>query len=189
MRAVDKKRNGVNLDSLMDHPKHLDLQNVKKSYSVCPYCSVGCGVVVYSSGGKVIYTEGDPENPVSRGALCAKGAALYQVVNNPTRVLKPLYRASGQKEWQEVEWDWAINKIAKRVKDTRDQTFKEKSRSLVKERGSDGSINEVEKEYVVNRTDSIVSIGSAGMNGEECYLIQRLMRSWGIVYFDDKTRT
>lgn len=174
---------------VMERAGELRTAGTKKTYSICPYCSVGCGIIVHSAGGKVIYVEGDPENPVNEGALCAKGAALAQLANNPGRLLKPLYRAPGTTEWREVEWDWALDSIADRVKKTRDRTFKHTSKSKVTVKDAGGKETQMEKEFVVNRTDGIVSIGSAGLNGEECYLLQRLMRSWGIVYFDDKTRT
>lgn len=180
---------GIKSDQITDKPQGLWTAGAKKSYSICPYCSVGCGVIVHSSGGRVIYTEGDPENPVSEGALCAKGAALTQLVNSPERLTKPKYRAPGSSEWREVEWDWVLDRIAERLKDSRDRTFKHTSKSKVTEKDADGREILVEKDFVVNRTDSIVSIGSAGLNGEECFLIQKLMRSWGIIYFDDKTRT
>ncbi len=179
----------INPDQVKDKTQGLWTAGTKKTYSICPYCSVGCGVIVHSSGGRVIYTEGDPENPVSEGALCAKGAALSQLVNSPERLTKPKYRAPGSAEWREVEWDWALDRIAQRVKMTRDKTFKHTSKSKVTEKGVDGREIQFEKEFVVNRTDGIVSIGGAGLNGEECFLLQKLMRSWGIVYFDDKTRT
>lgn len=179
----------INPDQVTDQPQGLWTAGTKKSYSICPYCSVGCGVIVHSSGDRVIYTEGDPENPVNEGALCAKGAALTQLVNSPERLTKPKYRAPGSTEWQEVEWDWVLDRIAERVKETRDRTFKHTSKSKVTEKDAGGREILVEKEFVVNRTDSIVSIGSAGLNGEECFLLQRLMRSYGIIYFDDKTRT
>jgi len=179
----------INPGPAAEQARGLWTAGAKKTYSICPYCSVGCGVIVHSSGGRVIYTEGAPENPVSEGALCAKGAALTQLVNSPERLTKPKYRAPGSARWQEVEWDWALDRIAERVKETRDRTFKRTSKSKVTEKDANGNEIQVEKDFIVNRTDSIVSIGSAGLNGEECFLLQKLMRSWGIIYFDDKTRT
>ncbi len=146
-------------------------------------------MIVHSADNAIINIEGDPAHPVSEGALCAKGAAAYQLVNNPERVMKPKYRAPNASEWQDVEWDWALDKIAGRVKGTRDRTFKLTSKSKVKETGPEGKDTEVERDFVINMTDAMVSIGSCSINNEECYLLQRLMRSWGIVYLDDKTRT
>ncbi len=165
------------------------IAGAKETLTICPYCSVGCGLIVHSVGREIINIEGDPDNPVNEGALCAKGAATYQFVNNSERALRPLYRPPRATEWQEVDWDWALEAIARRVKTTRDRTFKLTSKSKVTETGPDGRQIEVEKDFVVNRTDAMMSIGSCSINNEECYLLQRLMRSWGLVYFDDKTRT
>lgn len=162
---------GFNLDPIMAYAQGLRTVGAKETISHCRYCSVGCGLIAQTSKGKVINIEGDPENPISRGALCAKGAALYQLVNNPLRLTKPKYRAPGSTSWKEVEWDWALDEIARRVKTTRDRTFKLTS-----------------KGFVVNRTDSIFCNGSLTLGNEETNIHQKLMRSWGIVYFDDKSR-
>ena len=156
--------------------------------SICPYCSVGCGIIVHTKDGKVINTEGDPEHPTNEGTLCSKGASLYQVINNPLRLTKPKYRAPGATEWKDVEWDWALDEISKRIKDTRDRTFKINSKSKIKEKQPDGTEKEVEKEFVVNRTDSIAHVGSAALDNEECYMLQKLLRSWGLVYIEHQAR-
>lgn len=110
------------------------------------------------------------------------------MVNNPQRLTKPKYRAAGAKEWKDVEWDWALDEIAKRVKETRDRTFKINSKSKVKGKKPDGTEVEVEKEFVVNRTDGIAHVGSAALDNEECYMLQKLMRSWGLVYIEHQAR-
>jgi len=156
--------------------------------TICPYCSVGCGILVHTKDGKVVYTEGDPDHPISEGTLCSKGSSLYQVINNSKRIMKPLYRAAGASEWKEVEWDWALDEIAKKVKDTRDRTFKIASKSKVKEKAADGTEKDVEKEFAVNRTDAIAHVGSAALDNEECYMLQKLMRSWGLVYIEHQAR-
>jgi formate dehydrogenase major subunit len=179
---------GVNLDPVKAYAQALRIKNAKESFTVCPYCSVGCGLIVYSSGGKVVNTEGDPDHPISEGTLCSKGASLYQIINNPTRLTKPRYRAPGAAEWKEVEWGWALDEIAKRVKQTRDKTFKTTSKSKVKEKGPDGKEVEVEKEFVVNRTDGIAHVGSAALDNEECYMLQKVLRSWGLVYIEHQAR-
>lgn len=168
--------------------KDLRIRGAKKTTTICPYCSVGCGIVVHTKDGKVINTEGDPDHPVNEGTLCSKGASLYQLVNNPQRLLKPRYRAPGAGEWKEVEWDWVLDEIAKRVKDTRDRTFKTHSRSKVKEKLPDGTDREVEREFVVNRTEGIAHVGSAALDNEECYMLQKLLRSWGLVYVEHQAR-
>lgn len=163
-------------------------KNAKESSTICPFCSVGCGIVVQTVNGRVINTEGDTTHPINEGTLCSKGASLFQVVNNPARLTKPRYRAPGATEWKEVEWDWALDAIAKRVKATRDRTFKVTSKSKVKEKGPDGKDIEAEKEFVVNRTDSIAHVGSAALDNEECYMLQKLLRSWGLVYIEHQAR-
>jgi formate dehydrogenase major subunit len=178
----------VSLEPVKAYAQGLRIKDAKETTTVCPYCSVGCGIVVSVKDGKVINTEGDPEHPINEGTLCSKGASLYQVINNPTRVTKPRYRAPGATEWKEVEWDWALDEIAKRVKDTREKTFKMTSKSKVKEKGPDGKEVEVEKEFIVNRTDGIAHVGSAALDNEECYMLQKLMRSWGLVYIEHQAR-
>lgn len=179
---------GVNLDPAKAYAQGLRIKNAKQTTTICPYCSVGCGIIVYSENGKVIQTEGDPDHPISEGTLCSKGSSLVQMANNDTRVKKPMYRESGGTAWKEVEWDWALDRIARLVKDARDKNFKTVSTIKVKEAQPDGTVLEVEKEVPVNRTDAIAHIGSAAMDNEECYLIQKLMRSWGLVYIEHQAR-
>jgi formate dehydrogenase major subunit len=152
--------------------KDLPIRDARETTTVCPYCAVGCGIVVHTKGGKVVNTEGDPDHPINEGTLCSKGAALYQVVNNPQRLMKPRYRSPGASDWQEVEWDWALDEIAKRVKKSRDETFVTKNRNG----------------QVVNRTDGIASVGSAALDNEECYIFQKWLRSVGLVYIEHQAR-
>ena len=163
-------------------------KGAKETTTVCPYCSVGCGIVVHTKDGKVVNTEGDPNHPINEGTLCPKGASIMQLVNNDTRVLKPMYRAAGASAFKEVEWEWALDTIAKKVKETRDRTFKLTSKAKVKEKQPDGSEKEVEKEFTVNRTDAIAHVGSAALDNEECYLLQKMMRSLGLVYIEHQAR-
>ena len=163
-------------------------KGAKETRTVCPYCSVGCGIIVYTKDGKLVSIEGDPEHPINEGALCPKGASIAQIVQNETRVQKPMYRAPGADAWKEVEWDWALDQIAKKVKDTRDRTFKLTSKAKVKEKQPDGTEKEVEKEFTVNRTDALAHVGSAALDNEECYLLQKMLRSWGLVYLEHQAR-
>jgi formate dehydrogenase major subunit len=140
--------------------------------TICPYCAVGCGMIVHSKNGKVVNIEGDPDHPINRGTLCSKGASLYQIANNPTRVTKPRYRAPGASEWKEVEWEWAFDEIAKRVKTARDETFARHNA----------------KKQEVNRCDGIAHVGSAALDNEECYILQKWMRSLGLVYIEHQAR-
>ncbi len=179
---------GVNLDPVRTYAQELRIKNAKETTTVCPYCSVGCSIIVHTKDGKIINVEGDPDGPINEGALCPKGASLYQMANNPLRLTKPRYRAAGATEWKEVEWEWALDQIARKVKDSRDRTFKTTSKSKVKEKKPDGSEVEVEKDFIVNRTDGIAHVGSAAMDNEECYLMQKLVRSWGLVYIEHQAR-
>lgn len=174
-----------NADAAMQPSK---IAGAKVTKTICPYCSVGCGIDVHTVDGKVVNTEGDVEHPISEGTLCSKGQSLYQIVNNPLRLTRPKYRAAGASEWKEVEWDWALDEIAKRVKKVRDKTFKTMSKSKVKEKGPDGKDIEVEKEFTVNRTDAIAHVGSAALDNEECYILQKLLRSWGLVSIEHQAR-
>ena len=179
---------GISLEPAKAYAQGLKIKDAKVTRTICPYCSVGCGILVHTKDGKVVNTEGDPDHPISEGTLCSKGASLYQVINNPLRVTKPKYRAPGAAEFKEVEWDWALDEIAKRVKDTRDKTFKLTSKSKVKEKQPDGTEITVEKDFVVNRTDGIAHVGSAALDNEECYMLQKMLRSWGLVYIEHQAR-
>ena len=163
-------------------------KGAKETHTVCPYCSVGCGIIVHTKDGKLVNIEGDPEHPINEGTLCPKGASIAQLVHNETRVQNPMYRAPGADSWKEVEWDWALDQIAKKVKETRDRTFKLTSKAKVKEKQPDGTEKEVEKEFTVNRTDAIAHVGSAALDNEECYLLQKMMRSFGLVYIEHQAR-
>jgi len=179
---------GVNLDPAKAYAQELRIKNAKQSTTICPYCSVGCGIIVYAENGKIINTEGDPDHPISEGTLCSKGASVSQLVNNDTRVKKPMYREPGGTAWKEVEWDWALDRIARLVKDSRDKSFKTVTKAKVKETQPDGTVIEVEKEFTVNRTDGIAHVGSAALDNEECYILQKLVRSWGLVYVEHQAR-
>ena len=179
---------GISLEPAKAYAQGLKIKDAKVTRTICPYCSVGCGILVHTKDGKVVNTEGDPDHPISEGTLCSKGASLYQVINNPLRLTKPKYRAPGSAEFKEVEWDWALDEIAKRVKDTRDKTFKLTSKSKVKEKQADGTEITVEKDFVVNRTDGIAHVGSAALDNEECYMLQKMLRSWGLVYIEHQAR-
>jgi len=148
------------------------IRYAKQVSTICPYCGVGCGEIVSVRSGEVINVEGDPDHPINEGTLCAKGAALYEVVNNERRITTPLYRAPGSDHWEKVSWDWALSGIAKRIKKTRDETFEAKDK-----RGQ-----------TVNRTEALGWLGSAAIDNEECYLVVKLARALGIVYLEHQAR-
>jgi len=146
----------------------------KETPTICPYDASGCGFIVMADAkGKVINIEGDPDHPINRGAACAKGASLRQLsADNPWRLTRPLYRAPGAADWQPVEWGWALDKIARNIKDTRDAAFLP--------RDKDGN--------VVNRTESIACLGGSALDNEECYLLVKMARALGLVYIEHHAR-
>ncbi len=144
--------------------------------TVCPYCAVGCGMLVTSEqkngSAVVINVEGDPDHPINEGTLCPKGASLYQMANNEKRLSKVLYRAPGETGFQEKDWSWAAREIAREIKNTRDATFQQTN----------------EAGQVVNRTTAIASVGSAALDNEECWLYQSFLRALGLVYVEHQAR-
>ena len=166
---------GLDLKPIQSHAQTLKIRYAKETTSICPYCAVGCGLIVHTGkagAGKVINIEGDPEHPINEGSLCSKGAALSQLVNNDSRITSPLYRKPNSSQWQEVSWDWALWTIAKRIKESRDASFTEKNA----------------KGQVVNRTNGIASVGSAALDNEECWMIQAMMRALGLTYIEHQAR-
>ncbi len=151
------------------------MKTAKQTTTICPYCAVGCGIICSTDtkAKKIINTEGDPDHPINEGALCPKGAALFQTTdNNPNRLKKVLYRAPNSDKWQEKSWDWALNEIAKRVKATRDANFIEKN----------------DKGQVVNRLEAIAHVGSAALDNEELWPLQAMLRALGLVYIEHQAR-
>ena len=147
-------------------PREFPLKKrVKETTTICCYCSVGCGAIVTAYEDGIIKIEGDPDHPINEGALCPKGQAMAQIhqVNgeiNPYRLTKPLYRAPNASDWEEKSWDWMIETIAQRVKDTRDKSWNDRA----------------------SRTDTIASLGGGELDNEECYLLTKMDRALGIVY-------
>ena len=166
---------GFDLSPVRAHAQMLKTKYAKETTTICPYCAVGCGAIVHTSkkgDGRVINIEGDPDHVINRGSLCSKGAGLSGLIENENRLLEPMYRAPYTNEWKQVSWDWALTEIAKRVKATRDASFERKNA----------------KGQVVNRTTDIVSVGSAAMDNEECWVYQALMRALGLVYIEHQAR-
>ncbi|SMP44900.1 formate dehydrogenase major subunit [Anoxynatronum buryatiense] len=150
--------------------------------TICPFCSVGCGIICHVREGQVVNTEGDPDHPINEGALCSKGSSLLNMayvydekgkpVPNPSRVTQVLYRRPGGADWETVDWDWALRTIAARIKKTRDDTF----------------ITQNSQGVPVNRTPAIAWLGSAMCNNEENYLFHKMTRSLGLVNIDHCAR-
>lgn len=171
--AATLAKMGVSLTSCQTYlaDPALRIKEAKETSTICPYCGSGCGQIVSVVNGKVVNIEGDPDNPINQGAQCSKGSALYQVAVNPQRLTKVLYRAPGSANWEEKDWDWAIDRIAKKFKATRDANFIEK-----------------ESDIPVNRTEAIGNFGGAALDNEECYLLSKAMRGLGIVYLEHQAR-
>ena len=163
---------GINLKPVAAHAQSLKIKYAKETTTICPYCAVGCGIIVSVRDGKVINTEGDPDHPVNKGSLCSKGGSIYQLSVNKNRMDKVLYRAPYATEWKEVSWEWAIDKIANNVKESRDKSFEKRNK----------------KGQVVNRTEGIASVGSAAMDNEECFIYQKFLRGLGLVYIEHQAR-
>jgi formate dehydrogenase major subunit len=141
--------------------------------SVCPYCAVGCGQLIYAKGNDIIQIEGDPRSPINQGTLCPKGAATLGWVNNPHRLTKVKYRAPYSDHWEERPLDWAMERIAQLTKQARDETF---VRTL-----PDGT--------VVNHTMAIAELGGATLDNEENYLIKKLFSGGlGMTFIENQAR-
>jgi formate dehydrogenase major subunit len=140
--------------------------------TICPYDASGCGFIVAAENDKVVNLEGDPDHPINRGAACSKGAGLAQLHNNDRRLDKVLWRRPRATDWEEISWDSALDKIARKIKDTRDAEFIETN--------ANGNI--------VNRTEAIASVGGAAHDNEECYLLVKMLRALGLVYIEHQAR-
>jgi formate dehydrogenase major subunit len=140
--------------------------------SICPYCGVGCGQLVYVKDERIIDLEGDPRSPISNGCLCPKGAATFQLVTGSHRVHHVLYRRPHGTEWEQIPLDQAMDMLAERVKRTRDETWQQ----------TDGEGHEV------RRTLSMAHLGGATLDNEENYLIKKLFTSLGILQIENQAR-
>ena len=158
----------------------LRITKAKEFTTICPYCAVGCGILVMSENNKVENTEGNPDHPINQGTLCSKGTALIQISFvdgkvNPDRITEPMYRAKGAKKWSTLSWDEAISKVAQKIKDTRDANW-------IAQDDIDG------KKVTCNRVETIASFGGASLDNEECYLLVKMLRALGLVYVEHQAR-
>ena len=171
---------GADLGPAMARTRALKIEGATEVPSICPYCAVGCGTILSVMNGKLINVEGNPDSPISRGSLCPKGAASFQLAVNPLRTTKVKYRAPGAADWEEKPLDWAMERIAQLVKQTRDTNFVETITSKDKE-GKD-----VVKR--VNHTQAIASLGGATMDNEWNYAQLKLMRALGVIWIENQAR-
>ena len=140
--------------------------------SVCPYCAVGCGQLVYVKDEKVVAIEGDPDSPVSRGRLCPKGSASEQFVNGKKRVTTVRYRRAGGTEWEDLPLETAMNMIADRVVETRARSWQDLD----------------DQGRKVRRTLGFASLGGATLDNEENYLIKKLFTALGAIQVENQAR-
>jgi len=159
--------------------RELKIARATETRSTCPYCSVSCGVIIYTLGDKaknvtaqVIHVEGDPDHPINRGTLCPKGASLEQDILNERRLLKPQVRRPGGTDWEDISWDQALDEVAAWTKKTRDASFIEKD--------ANGK--------TVNRCEGIAFTGGCTDTNEFNYLVVKSMRSLGLVYLENQAR-
>lgn len=150
---------GTGPESMTRHTRRLLPKNhdADVTRSICPYCAVGCGQLVYHKDGKLVSIEGDPESPISRGRLCPKGADTFELHTHPGRLTRVKYRRPYSTTWEELDLETAMDMVADRVWQTRDRTFQETQ---------DGE--------VLMHTLAIAHLGGATLDNEENYLIKKL---------------
>lgn len=158
-------------------PRNYKLLRAKETRNTCTYCAVGCGMLLYSLGdgsknskGKLFHIEGDPDHPVSRGALCPKGAGALDYVNSERRVKYPEVREAGSKEWKRISWHEAIERIARHIKDDRDANFVEKN----------------DAGEPVNRWMTAGFLAGSACSNETGILTQKFVRSLGMIFTDNQ---
>ena len=166
-------------DAVAASVRPFKLSQTTETRNTCPYCSVSCGVIMYSLGDRaknakseIIHIEGDPDHPVNRGTLCPKGAALLEFIRSPTRTKHPLHRAAGAKEWKPVTWDFALDRIATLMKEDRDKNFVAKN--------ADGA--------TVNRWTTTGFLAASATSNETAFLTYKVVRSTGMLVFDNQAR-
>lgn len=155
------------------------LAHTTETRNTCPYCSVGCGLIMYGLGDEsknarteIIHIEGDPDHPVNRGTLCPKGASLLDFVRSPDRLKFPEYRGPGEKEWKRVSWDWALDRIARLMKDDRDKNIVTRNAAGV----------------TVNRWTSIAFLAASASSNETGYITCKVIRALGMTALDNQAR-
>jgi formate dehydrogenase major subunit len=174
VRQIRRRKDGTGLEAMSEKTRamHARTDDAQVARSICPYCGVGCGQLIYHKDGKLISIEGDPESPISQGNLCPKGAASYQLLTHSRRETKMKYRAPRAKEWTEISLERAMDIVADRV-------WKSRKRTFVREK--DGS--------PVNHTTAICHLGGATLDNEENYLIKKLFTAGlGMVCVSNQAR-
>jgi formate dehydrogenase major subunit len=170
---------GFELEEARAEMRELKIARTTETRSTCPYCSVSCGLIVHTLGDKsanaksaIVYIEGDPDHPISRGTLCPKGATLRDDISSRQRVTVPKVRRPGSNHWEEISWDEAISGVARHIKTTRDTHFVERNA-----RGQ-----------IVNRNPGMGMVGGCTDTNEFNLLQWKAGASWGVVYRDSQAR-
>jgi formate dehydrogenase major subunit len=170
---------GFNVSKAYAQSQELKIARTTETRSLCPYCAVGCGIIIHTLGDKaknvtpqVVHVEGDPDHPTNRGTLCPTGSSLYHDILNDRRVLKPQVRRPGSDHWEDISWDQAYSEVARHIKRTRDATFVEKDA----------------QGHTVNRLESIAWNGGCTDTNEFNYLVVKTMRSLGVCYLENQAR-
>lgn len=170
---------GFSPNQVLAEVRQYKLERATETRNTCPYCSVGCGVLMYSLGDKaknsppeIFHIEGDSDHPVNRGTLCPKGAGLLDFVHSPDRLKYPEYRAAGSDKFVRISWDDAFDRIARLMKNDRDKNFIAKN--------ADGA--------TVNRWLSTGFLAASASSNETGYLTHKVVRSLGILAFDNQAR-
>jgi formate dehydrogenase major subunit len=173
-RQLTSRADGTGAEAMSKDTRALRARNegAEVTYSVCPYCGVGCGQLIFHKDGKLISIEGDPKSPISRGHLCPKGAASYELLTHPQRLTKVRYRRPRSSAWEELDLELAMDMVADRVWESRERTFTEEK---------DGEI--------VMQTTAIAHLGGATLDNEENYLIKKLFTAGlGMVCVSNQAR-
>ena len=170
---------GFSPHAVLAETRSFKLARTTETRNTCPYCAVACGIVMYGLGdgsknaqSSIIHIEGDPDHPVNRGTLCPKGAGLLDFVHSPSRLLRPEYRAPGSDKWQPISWDDALGRIAKLMKEDRDAHFVAKTPAGL----------------TVNRWVTTAMLAASASSNEVGYLTHKVMRSFGVLAFDNQAR-
>jgi formate dehydrogenase major subunit len=148
------------------------IAGLKATESICPYCAVGCGQIVYTRDGELVDIEGNPNSPISQGTLCPKGSASRQLIQQPGRLTKVKYRRPGGTEWEELELEQAMDMIAERVIAARENGWQERDH----------------QGWRVDRTLGFAHLGGATLDNEENYLIKKLFTAMGAVQIENQAR-
>jgi formate dehydrogenase major subunit len=170
---------GFSPELVLAETRNFKLAHTTETRNTCPYCSVGCGIIMYGLGDKaknatteIIHIEGDSDHPVNRGTLCPKGAGLLDFVRSKSRLRHPEYRAPGSNEWKRISWDEAFDRIAQRMKADRDANFVAKN---------DGGLT-------VNRWLTTGMLAASASSNESGYITHKAVRSLGMLVFDNQAR-